>query len=181
MKKFTVKKGKHSFKSWNLLERVARYFPIFNYTSKEFTWECQFEESCRYLLEGNEQDDWNKGGGLTSAFTSNREDSLMWAWRYIPSVDYIEIAFYINKSDKSFEFESLGFVQIGQKFTLKYSFNDEDEMFIDFSALSNTIEVTELYRKVSIIKARWIPLWFGGSNSAPNTMSANWWRTKNKK
>jgi hypothetical protein len=63
MRSYKVKKGKHDFKPTDSIG-------IANPCLKEIKYKVIFTESCKYILPGEDQDDWNKGGGVSFSLLS---------------------------------------------------------------------------------------------------------------
>ena len=169
MKTYTCQKGKHRFTSGPLgvpcLGRVRRA-----------SWEVAFSPSCRYNLPGADQDDWNKGGGVSFDLLTNHTDSVMWAWRYNPGTDKIELGLYCHvdgRREIAIDVrgrQALLSVAIGEIVTVELEVEDS-AYAMRFDCLSSetvTAAIPFTHRKKTI---RTINPWFGGNNPAPHTMN----------
>lgn len=90
MIKYTVKKGQHDFKPVDSINIIAPW-------RRSVKFRVRFEKDCNYLIPGEDQYDWNKGGGFAFLFggiLTNTYHSCMWGWRYNPKIDKMELSAY---------------------------------------------------------------------------------------
>lgn len=82
-----------------------------------------FTPSCRYILPDEDQQDWNKILGSTSFpwdrkktkennGKQNREELLL-AWRYLPEINRIELAYY-SRDDHEKSWSGSQLIKVGQ-------------------------------------------------------------------
>lgn len=168
---YTVKAGKHDF--WPPEPRTPHFRQGFSWT-----WEVVFDATCRYTLPGEDQGDFNKGGGVSFNLLSNNRNAVMWGWRYQPKNDMIQLCLYINKDGKKQIGHDGDLVQLeipiaerakiqltylgGNTWAMGFYWLDADDRIIDAELVHFTIKTpTILYR---------LGLWFGGNRPAPNDM-----------
>lgn len=177
----------------------SNFWPISNWRNYKYVWTVKFHEDCRYTLPGNEQKDWLKGGGITKYFTANNRNSIMWAWRYVPEKDQIEIALYINDANKDKKYKSVAFVDLGKEFDIelyldrKQNGKIKDEIVYTYLTLNvitkeaNPTKIKTAFFPLIDIKpmihfyfSRKIGLWFGGTLPANKVMhvDVNYKKTK---
>ena len=88
MRRYDVKEGKHDFSpiTW----------PTFHRNVNGFTVTVVTNETNRYIIEGEDQWDWNKLFGLSYTWTSNKHNTVYTAFRYNPLTGNFEVAGYLN-------------------------------------------------------------------------------------
>lgn len=159
MRKYEVKKGKHDFSpiTW----------PSFHRDVEGFTLTVQSNATCRYLLDGVDQMDWNKLFGLSYSWTSNKFNTVYTGFRYDPVTDMFEVAGYINDKGgkawtKAVQVPIGEAVIIHARFLqdrIEYTFKVGAKEFV--YPLPITFSTSGLGRKVG--------MWFGGNQVAPRT------------
>lgn len=178
MNRYTVKKGRHVFKLFGWIP-VA---PQFVKRPTLISWLVRFDEGCDYLLPGADQQDWNKGGGVSFDLLTNHIDSAMWAWRYNPALELVELAMYAHVDGlrwvarneiRPSEGEVLNRIAIGEtaRISLKIDWeggNYDMSMQVvgDNESYTGNIQFTHDKQM-----GRMIGTWFGGNNAAPNKMN----------
>lgn len=177
MKRYTVKKGRHGF-------RLLGVFPIIPKIIKRpilASWLVTFGEGCDYLLPGADQQDWNKGGGVSFDLLTNHIDSVMWAWRYNPALELVELAMYAHVDGlrwvarnelRPSEGEILNRIAIGEtaRISLKVDYEEGNyDMNIQVVGDNESYPGIIPFTHEKEI-ARTIGVWFGGNNPAPNKM-----------
>lgn len=155
MKNFCVQKGKHLFKP---------YFFKFAFRKKTFKVSVLFGEKAKYLIEGEDQWDWNKLTGISYSFPATRR-SFMIGWRYNPKKDKFELTWYVHDKDGRRYGEpilSVGKVarvdievKVKRKH-LEYTFGKKKTIKVPFRG----------YRVFGYI----IHPWFGGTSAAPQNV-----------
>ena len=173
MKKYTIQPGRHDFKP-------ADSFALSAPWCREVTYRVKFAEDCNYILPGEEQRDWNKGGGFTFSLFSNTKNAAMWAWRWNPVQQRIQLCAYWHRDGKAYFAENtddnLPFaVRLGQEFIVRV-YKQGVTWFVSFKTYDGfkTVETTVRGNPV-----RPIGLWFGGNNLATKAMTV--WIEKNGK
>lgn len=178
MNKYAVKKGRHVFK-------LAGWIPVMPRIIKRPTlisWIICFGDGCDYLLPGADQQDWNKGGGISFDLLTNHIDSIMWAWRYNPALELVEMSMYAHVDGlrwvarnelRPSEGEVLNRVAIGENARISLKI-DWDECNYDMNI--QVVGEDESYPGIIPFThdkhtGRTIGAWFGGNNPAPNKMS----------
>lgn len=93
MKKYTIQPGRHDF-------RPPEFPSIYCARRiKRLHWKFRFAADCMYHIPGEDQYDWNKGGGISFHLFRNNRDNMMWAWRWNPRKGMIDITAYSNNAD----------------------------------------------------------------------------------
>lgn len=160
MKSYKVKKGKHDFKPTDSIG-------IANPCLKEIKYKVVFTESCKYILPGEDQDDWNKGGGVSFSLLSNRKNSVMWAWRYKPVFDRIQLCAYWHENGVAHYAETENDFPFacnpGEEITISIRKAGKD-WFVDFRAHDGYFQKPVTAKGTPI---RPIGVYFGGNRPAP--------------
>jgi hypothetical protein len=171
MRTYTVKAGKHDF--WPPELRTP-----YNLNRLEYLeWVVIFDASCAYHLPGEDQKDFNKGGGISFDLLSNTRNAVMWAWRYNPQVDQIELCGYWHNAGIRYIGEGPELWQMrvnfgervkvriyrqGQSWRVKFTRLDVDKEPMESVEAGQVIYTGKYgYR---------IGLWFGGNLPAPTDM-----------
>lgn len=168
---FTVKKGRHDFAppEFRSMYRLSRLGSL--------DYEVIFDASCTYTIPGEDQGDFNKGGGLSFDLTSNTKNAAMWAWRHTPGVG-IELSGYFHEAGQTYigmpgELAAM-VVQPGDKVKIQVwrAFDTWKVTFVKLDAQGNGIDYAEHEKMFSRYHKTGyrIGLWFGGNQPAPNEM-----------
>ena len=163
---WTVKRGRHKFwPSKGLgLPKVRQRPTIFYYN-------VNLSESAIYLLDGNDQLDWNKGAGVSFNLFTNHKNSWMWAWRYNPETNKFEVTYYIHDGNEIYKGDT-EFVEVdpGQDFVVMMS--KHDNTYHCAIQVGNIIKhLCVKYKGKHKRLGREINPWFGGNRKAPNKIS----------
>ena len=164
MKKYTFKKGK-----FNLTP--GEPFQLWQPGKVGILqWTVQFDETCRYIQPHSEQEDWLKGGGVTLDLLSNHKNAVMWAWRYNPDTDKIELALYAHKGGDRYFTKPLASVAVGITFTVRIFKSSGTMWRVEFDTgegwTGDAVQIPYdgfLYRR--------LPAWFGGTLPAPQDVN----------
>lgn len=161
MKKYIVKKGKHRF--WPLNLNIW-------WNKKELHYFIQFDFSCKYNLQNNDQYDINKiiGIGYFDWFwPPHHVNSARFGWNYNIKTDRIDIYSYcyINKERKC-------------NYLCSFDFNTKYELILNitqnsyiFNVVINNQTITYTINKTHNKKLSFIlDPYFGGNETAPNNM-----------
>jgi hypothetical protein len=167
---YFVQKGKRRFTSGPFdVPRIRRNL-------RTVEWEVLFSPACRYALPGADQDDWNKGGGVSFDLFTNHTDSVMWSWRYNPVTDLIELGMYCHVDGKrvivkAHSSEVIQAVKIGDTVLIRLTIGRTVKSYsMDFNTSTNAAGAMVPYSHDKKT-ARTIGAWFGGNHSAPHTMN----------
>ncbi|MBR6774572.1 MAG: hypothetical protein IKM23_02510 [Bacteroidales bacterium] len=160
MKKQTIRKGFH--RPFQLIPPCLKFFSVRKdfYIRRTFF----FTKSCRYMLDGGDQMDWNKLFGFCYGVKGIHVNSVRFAWRYSASRDMIEIATYCYKNSKRI-YKIVGTVCIGKPVTLsiRRCVDIEDDV-IFFLCGFNVVD------RIIIESDKFVfgcGLYFGGNRRAP--------------
>ncbi len=171
--KYTVKEGKHDFTP-NHIQLKTDGFVV--------EYECVFYDVSKYILPNEDQLDWNKGAGWTNHILTNTKNSAMWGWRWNPTIDLFEITGYFHRDNKALyaenNFGGKTFkVTVGEYFYVRFIKNIAGDDFyrVIIHNKNNTKYLTyEVQYDQLKCCDRNIGSWFGGNQSAPNTISIFW-------
>lgn len=127
-----------------------------------------FTDSCRYSLDGGDQDDWNKLFGFCFGIFGIHKNSARAVWRYIPETDLIEIALYTYINGER-DYRICTSVSINSSCTIDLLYDRHDNSLI--------LHVGEHYYN-SITRIVSFPdkpvfgcgLYFGGNRRAPHNI-----------
>lgn len=84
-----------------------------------------FTDSCRYSLDGGDQDDWNKLFGFCFGIFGIHKNSARAVWRYVPESDHIEIALYTYINGER-DYQICTSVPINSICTIDLSYNRQE-------------------------------------------------------
>lgn len=170
---YTVKAGKHDFSPPEA--RLPAFAAGFSRA-----WEVVFDATCEYYLPGEDQGDFNKGGGVSLNLLSNNRNAIMWAWRYNPKAQGMQIALYVNRNGakeighdgKLVQIDNIAF---GQKCRIELVYLGGGNWVMRFftadkgASHSYLVATTHVKIKTPTLVYR-LGLWFGGNQAAPQTM-----------
>lgn len=167
-------KGCHDFWINGFIPHLPRFF----YGVKQLKWEVVLDESATYTLPGADQQDWNKGGGLSFNYFNHLKESAMWAWRWNPVTSKHEFAAYCHINSqrvigKPFPSENPTEVAIAVGHTEKVVITlDIDYVYklykYDFNGVRVTLPFSHNLKQSKEITAN-----FGGNNPAPRKLTLN--------
>jgi len=164
MKKYTIAGGKHDFKP-------SDSFALSNPLARDVSFRVKFGADCNYVLPGEDQNDWNKGGGFSFSLFSNTKEAIMWAWRWNPTLQRIQLCAYWHVKGQAFYAETQNdfpfAVALEQEFTVRI-YKPGVFWHVMFQTIDGTkiIETSAQGRPI-----RPIGLWFGGNQPAPQAMT----------
>ncbi len=174
--KYTVEKGEHAFKP-----DLPLYISSFS-SLRGFKYQIYFDESIKYKLNKKDQLDWNKGGGISFRLFSNNKDSAMWAWRWNPNKEKIELSAYSNHIDMP-RGRIMGQLRSRQQviftidpfqettITLEKS-KDNRHIKFEFKAVGSSGVATVMHPiRKAFSFARRFHAWFGGNQPAPRDIN----------
>lgn len=168
MQTYTVRKGQHDYKPNNFW--INRRYWRFRYKVK-------MGHDNVYDLGDEDQNDWNKGGGISNCIWSNHKMAAMWGFRWNIKMGFYELGGYFHRNNEIL-YPGRGFPS--DKFVIA---NIDDTVIIDVLMRKRKMsviiydhmgEILEVYN-VDKNKHRWlsreISAWFGGNEVAPRTLS----------
>jgi hypothetical protein len=168
---YTVQPGKHDF--WPPEPRTPHLSG-----GLSWQWDVVFDASCRYNITRRRSKGLQQGGGVSLRMLSNNRDAVMWAWRYNPKIDRIDLTLYVNRGGK-IEIGGdpglvLMFLPIAEKARLVLTYSgggnwsltvfhlDQDDKVLDRETAYNNIKTPAVMWRLG--------LWFGGNRPAPQKM-----------
>ena len=168
---YTVQTGKHDF--WPPEPRTPHMSG-----GLSWQWDVVFDASCRYNIPGEDQKDFNKGGGVSMRMLSNNRDAVMWAWRYNLKSDKIDLTLYVNRGGKHEIGEGdklvLLSVPIAQnaRIVLTYSGGGNWSLTVAHRDVEGrVVDIGTMYTNIKTPTILWrLGLWFGGNQPAPQEM-----------
>ena len=137
-------------------------------------WWITIDESCRYELGGEDQNDWNKLAGLSFNLLNNHQNSAMFGWRWNPVTQVFEINVYCHIAGKVEMSETIFKTPANKEFAAWLEM-DYKRNTVNFHIYAGTpadyekVETTVAFKSLPII-TREIGAWFGGNNPAPHQM-----------
>ena len=168
MRRYTIRPGKHDF--------FPPEIPWIRRKPTYLRWEVHFSVNSRYKLPGADQQDWNKGGGLSFNMLNNHKDSTMWSWRYNPELGLMELSTYshlagaISKGqdgeDKPVFTAPIGRDHPRTIIELKIDYTQNRYIWV-FSAKNMTTAIVVVPFSHSKSWTKDLGLWFGGNQEAP--------------
>lgn len=168
---YTVKQGKHDF--WPPEPRTPHLS-----RGLSWQWDVVFDASCRYALPGEEQEDFNKGGGVSFKLFSNSTDAVMWAWRHTPQGDKVDITLYVNRKGKHEIGEPgklvLSGVPLAKRVRIVLTYNGGGNWSLTVAphdSIGRITDIGTMYANIKTPSIVWrLGLWFGGTLPAPQEM-----------
>lgn len=170
MKAYRVKAGRHDFnpREWPFIWRVKKI--------KKLRWRVLFAEDCRYSLPDGDQWDWNKGGGISFKLFPNNHDNIMWAWRYNPQKDLIELTAYSNNTATgryigTGKGDVLMELPFGEEAVINIAPTINNQWIVHFERPDIYQVHTYHPARKAFCLAKRLGLWFGGNRKAPKKMT----------
>lgn len=161
LKKVKIHKGWH--RPISIIPACFRFLTC----KKAFTIDrfVSFTDSCRYILKGSDQYDWNKLFGVCFGWNGIHKNSARFVWRYNPGTDMIEIAAYYY-IDGQCTWRKLKSVNIDEpcRYTVERS---GDFIYLDVDGFLDY----EWFDKLGNMTAFGCGPYFGGNNKAPKTIT----------
>lgn len=154
MKTYIIKKGKH--RAWPI--RFGIYW-----RKQTISFDVMFDGSCKYFLQGEDQQDINKLFGI-GYFKNHHIDSARFGWRFNENLNKIELFAYCYVNGVRI-WEFITSVAIYQKITLTLNINDGEYLFNakkDQLVLQSSIKFTH-NKKIGYP----MDVFFGGNHVAP--------------
>lgn len=158
IKTYTVHKGRH--RAWPF--RFGLYL-----SKKKIRFRVAFDNSCRYQLPGEDQQDINKLFGL-GYFPNHHKESARFGWVYNPDINKIELYAYCYVNGKRIT-DQITTVPLHQSFVL--------ELNISATAYSFTVFKESFQASTHIQhsnKRKWsfpLGVYFGGNQPAPHKIT----------
>lgn len=169
MKAYTARAGRHDFKprEWPAVWRTKKI--------KKLRWQVVFAADCRYVLPDGDQWDWNKGGGISFNLLRNNRDNIMWAWRYNPDKDLIELTAYSNIKGGRYIGSGSGDVlmeiPLEKKVIIDIIPTIDNQWIVHFERQGMYQMHTYHPARKSFCLGKRLGLWFGGNRKAPVGMT----------
>ena len=164
MGKQTIRKGFH--RPFQLIPPCLRFFSIRRdfKISRTFV----FTKSCRYMLDGGDQMDWNKLFGFCYGVNGIHANSVRFVWRYSPSRNMVEIATYCYKNRKRI-YKIVDSVCIGKPIYLSISRRvDIEDDIIFFHCDLKVVDRIIMESNKFVFGCG---LYFGGNRTAPQDIT----------
>lgn len=145
--------------------------PDFYSKPEAIRWKVQLGQSAIYTLPGREQEDWNKGGGVSFFLFNHHRESTMWSWRYLDGM--FEYGIYshvdgevVKYKDAKSGSEVLYRAQVGDVVNVMLRF-DWSAMQYKWDIEGETIDVNFTHNKLF---CKEITANFGGNYKAPKKL-----------
>lgn len=178
LNRYTCYPGRNAFQLYGRAFEV----PCITRDSRRLAYTVRFDESCTYTLPGVDQRDWNKGGGLSFDLFTNNTDSAMWAWRWSPDRDKMQLTAYAHVEGKRViaktiqgpdqtDGEVLAEVEIGQNVDISIDIDRISGRYNYLFSTGDARAYTWLPFEHKKRTGRTIGLWFGGNRKAPQKIS----------
>lgn len=164
MKKYTFKKGKRKLKPREPLQ----IWQPGKFESVEYT--VRFDETIRYSLPGEEQEDWLKGGGVSFNLFTNHKNSTMWGFRYNPKFDKVELNAYAHIDGNTYYTKWLVDLAINETGKIKIYPGEGDIWITHFITDAKEVKIPWLIPNKALFYRR-IKAWFGGTLPAPQDVN----------
>lgn len=158
MATYTIQAGKH--RAWPF--RFGLYL-----SKTKIRYRVAFDQSCRYSLPGNDQQDINKLFGI-GYFPSHHKESARFGWVYNPDINRIEIHAYCYINGKRIS-DLITSVPLHQSFVLQLNITADSYIF---TVYRESFEVQSVIRHRN--KRQWgfpLGVYFGGNQTAPHKIT----------
>ena len=130
-----------------------------------------FTDSCKYLLDENDQLDWNKLYGVSFGLFGIHKNSVRFVWRYNPEINKIQIGayWYLNGCRNWYLLCS---VELNQLINFKLTFLNDS---VVFTVLDDLVPIGkyQLYvdKKILAKDKYQCGIYFGGNCRAPKNIT----------
>ena len=161
-----IRKGTHYARPLQLLKKLLG---IRICKSRKMSCEVVFAESCRYDV-GRDQSDINKLFGFSLGM--HHRNSVRVGWRYVPTVDMIEIVTYIYRKGERWKEQHVDWVCFGK--CVKYTIELREGCVVHFFAGDRWCAGEILGTQSKIFFSYPLSLYFGGNCTAPHDMLINY-------
>lgn len=151
-----VKKGRH----WAWPIRFAA-------TKSGFYWTIRTNSSMIYLIDGEDQWDYNKLVGIKLQYFKPMEDTMMLGWRFSPKTGLLEFAPYQHTNGERIIGDVIYSCKAGEIFDVKISFSGD----LWSLQINNETPIQSLYESRKDKIGYEILNWFGGNKEAPHDIS----------
>jgi len=163
------------FKGWHYpipLTEIA--FPqVFSLThdSLRLDGEVLFHDNAAYIINDEDQWDWNKLCGISLGFNGIHKNSFRFGWRYNPQSEKIELSSYLYTNSNR-QFKKVDEIMLNElaRLSVIISSNNNDitiNMFINDSLCDNQVYKITSANDRDYIMAYQSGLYFGGNKPAP--------------
>lgn len=174
----TIKKGRHR-SGLNLLG----FFPMLVNRIKIITINFVFDPLTVYDLNGIDQQDWNKLGGIVFNPFKRNKDAILGGWRYNPATQLFDVTAYQNdeyaQNSGYGQGQALAHYKTLEKGRIEIRRDGNDYYYRFFKLIDNewkelqAIEIKKTTRKRFRFAFR-SGVWFGGNQKAPKTLKLQW-------
>lgn len=137
--------------------------------TRKMSCEVSFAESCRYDV-GRDQSDINKLFGFSLGM--HHTNSMRFGWRYVPSVDAIEIVTYIYRKGERLKEQHVNWVSLGKR--VRYTIELRKDGTVHFYAGERWSAGEIMGTQGKIFFSYPLSLYFGGNCTAPHDMLINY-------
>lgn len=154
----------------NIIHLKGCHFPLFPrlWPVKSVMETMSFTESCRYILDGGDQGDWNKLCGINFTLPGQPLKAVMFGWRYNPESRLVEVAAYINDPVRGRMMgEPMASFRIGATVRVHIRRLDSGKWMFSVWKFEDWIEETYEVSFDNKI-GRSVAGWFGGNRPAPH-------------
>lgn len=135
------------------------------YNVKRFGWKVRFLPSCRFIIDGHDQKDWSKVGGLSRHLYKNDVNSTMAGFTYDPEVDKIALNCYSHISGDTVRSATQLYVEIDKYVDIWFESNYALDMVRTYFLYEGGLKFYDTtYGKLGRF-TREIGAWFGGADS----------------
>ena len=158
MATYSIQQGKH--RAWPFR------FGIYLF-KKKVRYRVAFDQSCKYELPGNDQQDINKLFGI-GYFPSHHKESARFGWVYNPDINRIELYAYCYVNGKRIS-DLITTVPLHQSFVLQLNIASDK---YSFTVYKESFEVQTIIQHNN--KRKWsfpLGVYFGGNQPAPHKIT----------
>lgn len=130
-----------------------------------------FTDSCKYLLDENDQLDWNKLYGVSFGLFGIHKNSVRFVWRYNPKINKIQIGAYWYL-DGYRNWYLLCSVELNQLINFKITFLKDSVVFTVLDDLVPIAKYQLYIDEKTLTKDKYqCGIYFGGNRRAPKNIT----------
>lgn len=162
MKKVTIHKGFH--RPFTLIPACFRNVSRVRKNEKQIiSKSIIFTDSCRYILDGSDQHDWNKLFGICFGWRGIHKNSARFVWRYNVATDRIDVATYYY-IDGNREFEKVASLPLDTEAKFEI---ERDGNHVSFYIDDEFMDYNDAFKTERCMLTFGCGLYFGGNRRAP--------------
>ena len=175
-------------KGWKdfLINGWLPQLPAFWRKKTHLHWDIVLDEEAKYILDQGDQNDINKGGGISYYYWNHHKDSAMWGWNWNPSKNKFQYFFYCHVDGKVVKVDAHKYkddkevalrVDSGRYVSIDLYIDHTTKTYkMEFKALRSSASLSTNFNH-SRNRSKEITSYFGGNRKAPKRLKKKWHRS----